>query len=171
MYLVPKINLFHTLKLGPQSKESANFFNKSWVIDGTMIIEECLGTSDGAARSPRLVSALHVALPFLRSPIVVLWPFDDVREYPPSWAGPAAVGKCRKPNQFLRSLERWLRRNSNCTWYALCNPLASIVFCLPLSQVALHKITFTNSRFSQSWLCELSHVCCLNNSNKLIKNQ
>ena len=33
MYLVPKINLFHTLKLGPQSKESANFFNKVWVQD------------------------------------------------------------------------------------------------------------------------------------------
>ena len=30
MYLVPIINLFHTLKLGPQSKESANFFNKVW---------------------------------------------------------------------------------------------------------------------------------------------
>ena len=28
--------------------------NKSWVIDGTMIIEEYLGTSDGAARSPPL---------------------------------------------------------------------------------------------------------------------
>ena len=51
MYLVPKINLFHTLKLGPQSKESANFFNKGWVIDGTMIVEEYLGTSDGGARS------------------------------------------------------------------------------------------------------------------------
>ena len=50
-YLVPKINLFHALKLGPQSKESANFFNKSWVIDGTMIVEEYLGTSDGGARS------------------------------------------------------------------------------------------------------------------------
>ena len=42
------------LKLGPQSKESANFFNKSWVIDGTMILEEYLGATDGAARSPRL---------------------------------------------------------------------------------------------------------------------
>ena len=42
------------LKLGPQSKESANFFNKGWVIDGTMIVEEYLGTSDGAARSPPL---------------------------------------------------------------------------------------------------------------------
>ena len=52
MYLVPKINLFYALKLGPQSKESAYFFNKVWVIDGTMIIEECLGASDGAARSP-----------------------------------------------------------------------------------------------------------------------
>ena len=49
-YLVPKINLFHALKLGPQSKESANFFNKSWVIDGTMIVEEYLGTSDGGTR-------------------------------------------------------------------------------------------------------------------------
>ena len=54
MYVAPEINLFHTLKLGPISKESANFFNKSWVIDGTMIVEECLGTSDGAARSPPL---------------------------------------------------------------------------------------------------------------------
>ena len=29
-YLEPKINLFHTLKLGPQSKESANFLKKVW---------------------------------------------------------------------------------------------------------------------------------------------
>ena len=28
--MVPNINLFHSLKLGPQSKESANFFNKGW---------------------------------------------------------------------------------------------------------------------------------------------
>ena len=56
MYVAPEINLFHTLKLGPISKESANFFNKSWVIDGTMIVEECLGTSDGAARSPPMIS-------------------------------------------------------------------------------------------------------------------
>ena len=39
------------LKLDPQSKESANFLNKGWVIDGTMIVEEYLGTSDGEARS------------------------------------------------------------------------------------------------------------------------
>ena len=32
--------------------------NKSWVIDGTMIIEEYLGTSDGAARSPPLFRGL-----------------------------------------------------------------------------------------------------------------
>ena len=32
--------------------------NKSWVIDGTMIIEEYLGTSDGAARSPPLAEFL-----------------------------------------------------------------------------------------------------------------
>ena len=38
-YLVPKINLFHALKLGPPSKESANVFNKGWVIGGTMIDE------------------------------------------------------------------------------------------------------------------------------------
>ena len=54
MYLVPIINLFRTLKLGPQSKESANFFNKSLVIDGTMIVEEYLRTYDGAARFPPL---------------------------------------------------------------------------------------------------------------------
>ena len=63
MYLVPKINLFHALKLGPQSKESANFFNKSWVIDGTMIIEEYLGATDGAARSPRLLLCLLATPP------------------------------------------------------------------------------------------------------------
>ena len=39
MYLVPKINLFHTLKLGPQSKESANFFNKVWVQDCRFVPE------------------------------------------------------------------------------------------------------------------------------------
>ena len=39
-------------KLGPQSKESANFFNKSLVIDGTMIVEEYLGTYDGEACCP-----------------------------------------------------------------------------------------------------------------------
>ena len=39
MYLVPKINLFHTLKLGPQSKESANFFNKVWVPDCRFVPE------------------------------------------------------------------------------------------------------------------------------------
>ena len=39
MYLVPKINLFHALNLGPQSKESANFLNKVWVNGGTMIVD------------------------------------------------------------------------------------------------------------------------------------
>ena len=39
MYLVPKINLFHTLKLGPQSKESANFFNKVWDQDSRFVPE------------------------------------------------------------------------------------------------------------------------------------
>ena len=53
-YLASKINLFHTLKLGPLSKESANFFNKSWVIDGTTIVEEYLRMYNGAARSPPL---------------------------------------------------------------------------------------------------------------------
>ena len=57
MYLVPKINLFHALKLGPQSRESANFFNKSWVINGTMIVEEYLGTYDGEARCPPMIGA------------------------------------------------------------------------------------------------------------------
>ena len=57
-YLVPKINLFHALKLGPQSKESANFFNKSWVIDGTMIREEWLGTYDGAARCSGMIRVI-----------------------------------------------------------------------------------------------------------------
>ena len=56
MYLAPIINLFHTLKLGPHYKESTNFFNKSWVIDGTMIVEDYLGTSDGEARSPPLLA-------------------------------------------------------------------------------------------------------------------
>ena len=37
-----KKNLFHTLRLGPLSKETTNFFNKSWVIGGTMIVEEYL---------------------------------------------------------------------------------------------------------------------------------
>ena len=37
MYLVPKINLFHALKLGPQSKESANFFNKVWDQDSRFV--------------------------------------------------------------------------------------------------------------------------------------
>ena len=36
-YLEPKINLFHTLKLGPQSKESANFFNKVWDQDSRFV--------------------------------------------------------------------------------------------------------------------------------------
>ena len=81
MYLVPIINLFHTLKLGPQSKESANFFNKSWVIDGTMIVEEYLGTSDGEARSPpmgiwwppdRHVDAGVIGLGVIR-PLKLLW--------------------------------------------------------------------------------------------------
>ena len=74
MYLVPKINLFHTLKLGPQSKESANFLNKSWVIDGTMIVDEYLGTSDGESRSPPLRPRHNLAdkqegpFPFKRLP-------------------------------------------------------------------------------------------------------
>ena len=39
MYLVPIINQFHTLKLGPKSKESANFFNKVWVQDYRFVPE------------------------------------------------------------------------------------------------------------------------------------
>ena len=66
MYLVPKINLFHTLKLGPQSKGSANFFNKGWVIDGTMIVEEYLGTSDGGARSWPMFWLLSLSLSLCR---------------------------------------------------------------------------------------------------------
>ena len=67
MYLVPIINLFHTLKLGPHSKESANFFNKSWVIDGTMIVEEYL------ARKVSEGTASPMEMTFVALPDVALW--------------------------------------------------------------------------------------------------
>ena len=54
MYLVPKINLFYALKLGPKSKESANFFNKVWVIDGIMIVALYLKSVD------RFILGAHV---------------------------------------------------------------------------------------------------------------
>ena len=70
MYLVPKINLFHALKLGPQSKESANFFNKVWDQDSRFVPEvsrliQRQGTCELALEEVRLLA--HSA-PSVRSP-------------------------------------------------------------------------------------------------------
>ena len=53
-YLVPKINLFYTLKYKYFINHGLTTNPNKVGFDGTMIVEECLGTSDGAARSPRL---------------------------------------------------------------------------------------------------------------------
>ena len=54
-YLVPKITLFYTLKYKYFINHGLTTNPNKVGFDGTMIVEECLGTSDGAARSPRLV--------------------------------------------------------------------------------------------------------------------
>ena len=52
--LVPKITLFYTLKYKYFINHGLTTNPNKVGFDGTMIVEECLGTSDGAARSPPL---------------------------------------------------------------------------------------------------------------------
>ena len=63
--MVPKINLFHTLKLGPRSKESANFFNTVWVIGGTMIVELCLMSKKRGIDWERVITTAGSELMFV----------------------------------------------------------------------------------------------------------
>ena len=80
-YLEPKINLFHTLKLGPQSKESANFFNKVWDQDSRFVPEvsrliQRQGTcGPSSRRRKKHISVQGIAFPriALETQAIFLW--------------------------------------------------------------------------------------------------
>ena len=56
------MNLFYALKLGPQSKESANFFNKVWVNGGTMIVDLYLKSVNWFIDSARVIHSLRAEM-------------------------------------------------------------------------------------------------------------